>query len=90
MKQVVEKVLEFYFAKMREPTLEELALEEDESLKAPGCSFVTLYLNGEVHGSAGNIKEISPSLAEIGPTVIRWSRTRTYGKMNTPAVTAPA
>ncbi len=49
---------------MREPTLAELELWENPLLQEQGCSFVTLYINGEVRGSAWNIKEISPNIAE--------------------------
>lgn len=64
MKDIAEQTLSLYFKKMREPKLEELTIN-DESLKnTKGCCFVTLYINGEVHGSAGNIKEISPNIAE--------------------------
>ncbi len=65
MKEIVQETLSQYFKKMREPQYSELSLalsEEDMSRK--WCSFVTLYLNGEVHGSAGNIKEIAPTLAQ--------------------------
>lgn len=61
MKEIVEKTLWFYFTKMRAPTLEELWYNT-ESFPEKACCFVTLYINGEVHGSAGNIKEISGNL----------------------------
>lgn len=61
MKEFVEKILSFYFAKMRSPSLEELWYTS-ESFPEKACCFVTLYVNGEVHGSAGNIKEISGNL----------------------------
>jgi len=63
MKNLTEQILKFYFEKMREPKLEELNIAQ-ESLKEKWCCFVTLYLNGEVRGSAGNIKEIHASIAE--------------------------
>lgn len=57
MKELVGQILDIYFKKMRQPTLEELTVPE-ELLGKKGCIFITLYLNGEVRGSAGNIKEI--------------------------------
>ena len=63
MKELVAQILDVYFKKMREPKLEELSGVNENLSSERGCCFITLYLNGEVHGSAGNIKEISPSLA---------------------------
>lgn len=63
MKELVAQILDIYFKKMREPNLKELSHVDTTLLSERGCTFVTLYLNGEVHGSAGNIKEISDSLA---------------------------
>lgn len=62
MKNIVAQILTQYFKKMREPSLSELQINEEYSWKT-GCCFVTLYVNGEVRGSAGNIKEIHPSIA---------------------------
>ncbi|MDA9129088.1 AMMECR1 domain-containing protein [Candidatus Gracilibacteria bacterium] len=64
MKEIVAQTLDIYFKKLREPKIEELTSVESSLTSEKGCCFVTLYLNGEVHGSAGNIKEISKSLAE--------------------------
>ena len=63
MKEIVEQVLKEYFLKMREPKLEELQLWDTPLLQTAGCCFVTLYKNGEVRWSAGNVKEIHPNLA---------------------------
>jgi AMMECR1 domain-containing protein len=49
---------------MREPQFTELSLSQDIDTVKKWCSFVTLYLNWDVHGSAWNIKEISSTLAE--------------------------
>jgi len=63
MKEIVSQILEQYFAKMREPKLEELNVDEKyTNMKA--CCFVTLYINGEIHGSAWNVKEIHPNVAQ--------------------------
>lgn len=64
MKTIVSWVLDIYFKKMREPKLEELEIQKTALTSEKWCCFVTLYLNGEVRGSAGNIKEIHESLAQ--------------------------
>lgn len=63
MKEIVQKTLAFYFQKMRQPEITELWIDM-QNYSEKWCCFVTLYLDGEVHGSAGNIKEIHSSLAE--------------------------
>ena len=62
MKEIVSQILSQYFTKMREPKLEELEINEKYS-NMTGCCFVTLYINGEVRGSAWNIKEIQANIA---------------------------
>lgn len=57
MIEVVQKTIEFYLKNLRAPELSELQLSDSSSNQQKGCIFVTLYLKGEVHGSAGNIKE---------------------------------
>ena len=47
---------------MREPNLEELSLQDESLQEKKGCCFVTLYLDWEVHGSAGNVKEIHSNI----------------------------
>ncbi len=64
MKSIVQQTLEIYFKKMREPSLEEIDDSTSPRAKEKWSCFVTLYLNGEVRGSAGNIKEIYPSLSQ--------------------------
>lgn len=64
MKDIATQVLQLYYTKMREPQFEELLLADHPLLWEKWCCFITLYLNGEVRGSAGNIKEIHPSLAQ--------------------------
>jgi hypothetical protein len=66
MKEIVEKTLRFYFEKMRAPEISELLLDDTSLQDERACYFITLYLNGEVHGSAGNVKEIEAnSIKEI-------------------------
>lgn len=65
MKEIVAEILKLYYIKMREPKIEEIQIAPvNTQLTEKGCCFVTLYLNGEVRGSAGNIKEIYPTLRE--------------------------
>lgn len=64
MKELVAQILELYFTKMREPRIEEIKIKDLSLQQKKWCCFVTFYLNGEVHGSAGNVKEIHNSLAE--------------------------
>lgn len=64
MKEIISGVLDMYFKKMREPSLEELEIKDTSLLEEKWCCFVTFYLNGEIRGSAGNIKEIHDSLAK--------------------------
>ena len=65
MKEFVEEILRLYYAKMREPKLDEIIIaNENQLLREKWCCFVSLYLNGEIRGSAGNVKEIYPTLRE--------------------------
>jgi len=43
MKEIVEKTLQFYFEKLREPKLSELDISLDDTISSQGCGFVTLY-----------------------------------------------
>lgn len=62
MKEIVSQILTQYFSKMREPKFEELTVDDTYTSQS-GCCFVTFYINGEVRGSAWNIKEIHPHIA---------------------------
>lgn len=65
MKELVSQIIDSYYKNLRAPKIEELNVEDQSMLQEKWCVFVTLYLWGEVHGSAGNIKEIgSNSLAQ--------------------------
>lgn len=63
MKEIVSQILKQYFTKMREPKVTELQIDEKYT-SMTGCCFVTLYINWEVRGSAGNIKEIQSNIAQ--------------------------
>ena len=49
---------------MQAPRLADITITEESLTETSGCAFVTIFLNGEVRGSAGNVKEIHGSLAE--------------------------
>lgn len=63
MKEIVQQILDIYFKNMRQPTLWELSIGTEIN-QEKGCCFITLYINGEVRGSAGNIKEIHGNIVE--------------------------
>ena len=64
MKDFVLQILTFYKEKMRSPKLDELTLVPEEYKNTQWCVCITLYVDGEVRGSAGNIKEIHGCIAE--------------------------
>jgi len=64
MIQVATQTLEHYFTKFVAPKSGELILEDTSLQDTKGNVFVTLYKNGEVRWSAGNIKEVEESLVE--------------------------
>lgn len=64
MKEIVSQSIEHFFKKMQKANISEIQVNDASLLEQKWSVFVTLYINGEVHGSAGNIKEIENSLAE--------------------------
>ena len=64
MISIVKQTVEFYLQKMRAPKVDELKVSRSEYLTTKWSCFVTIFLNWEVRGSAGNIKEIKSSIAE--------------------------
>lgn len=64
MKELLSQILIEYFKKMRAPELQDLEIWTNPLLTEKWCCFVTLYLNGSIRWSAGNIKEIHSSLAQ--------------------------
>ena len=61
----VQHIIDAYFLKMRAPDISELPEEKNTPpLSEKWACFVTLYHKGEVRWSAGNIKEVHPTLAE--------------------------
>jgi len=64
MISIVKQTMEFYLQKMRAPLINELEISRSELTTTKWSCFVTLFLNWEIRGSAGNIKEIKNSIAE--------------------------
>ena len=64
MLNIVKQTIDFYFQKMRAPQVSELEISRSELTTTKWSCFVTLFLNWEVRGAAGNIKEIKNSIAE--------------------------
>ena len=62
MKDIVQQALNIYIKKLRAADISELQNVPSEFFTQKGCCFVTIFSAGEVHGSAGNIKEISENL----------------------------
>ena len=64
MIDIVKWTIEFYSKYLKEPTKDDLPWVDPTAFSRKGACFVTLYRNGEVRWSAGNIKEISQSIGE--------------------------
>lgn len=64
MIDIVKQTIDFFIQKARAPKVEELQNVDIELLNTKWSCFVTIFLNWQIRGSAGNIKEIKKSLAE--------------------------
>lgn len=64
MIDLVKQTLDFYLKYQKEPQLTEIKVTNPELLTTRGSCFVTLYKNGEIRGSGGNVKEVEASLAQ--------------------------
>lgn len=64
MLEIVKDSIEFYLKYLKEPTLQDIKVSDQNALNQKWACFVTIYKNGEVRWSAGNIKEIEWSLAQ--------------------------
>ena len=62
MIEIVKQTIDFYTKYLKEPTAENIQAVDPTVFSKKGSCFVTLYKNGEIRGSAGNIKEIESSL----------------------------
>lgn len=63
MLELVAQILDFYLKYLKEPQISDLKITNESLLTTRGACFVTFYKNGEVRGSAGNIKEVEINLA---------------------------
>nr|MDD3720583.1 AMMECR1 domain-containing protein [Candidatus Gracilibacteria bacterium] len=59
---IVQQTIKFYIQNKKVPTVEQLEIGNLGVLNQKGCIFITLYKNGEIRGSAGNVKEIEQSI----------------------------
>ena len=64
MIDIVQQVLNHYFSRLIAPKVQELKIPDITLHDKKWNVFVTLYKNGEVRGSAGNIKEIHENIIE--------------------------
>ncbi|MDD2871844.1 MAG: AMMECR1 domain-containing protein [Candidatus Gracilibacteria bacterium] len=64
MLSTVKQTIDFYTKYFKTPKLEDLKIENNSLLETNGSVFVTIYKNGQIRGSSGNIKEIKATLAE--------------------------
>ncbi len=64
MISIIRQTMEFYFAKMQTPDIQDLEIINKQLIGTKGSCFVTFFLNGEVRASAGNIKWILSTLWE--------------------------
>lgn len=62
MISIVQQTLEFYTKYFKAPSLNDIEIDDAQLIDRQWSLFVTLYKNGEIRGSAGNIKEIKKSL----------------------------
>lgn len=64
MIKIVQDIIKFYLTNSREPALNELEIIDKSIFEKKWCVFVTIYKNWEIRGSAWNIKELEPSIAQ--------------------------
>jgi len=62
MIDIVSQTIKYYFQYFKEPSVEDLSITDKSTLEHNGCVFITLYKNGEVRWSAGNMKEIEKNI----------------------------
>ncbi|QFR39684.1 AMMECR1 domain-containing protein [Candidatus Gracilibacteria bacterium 28_42_T64] len=64
MLNIISQTMEFYTKYKKVPSLSDIKIENSSLLEGKTSLFITLYKNGEIRGSAGNIREITSSTAE--------------------------
>lgn len=62
MIEIVKQIIDFYLRNWKEPTLWDLKIDDKTLLERQANVFVTVYKNGEVRGSAWNVKELEQNL----------------------------
>ncbi|MDD3301956.1 MAG: AMMECR1 domain-containing protein [Candidatus Gracilibacteria bacterium] len=75
--------IKFYLEKGEKPTIKDFTLKDNSLLTKTGCIFVTLYKDGEVRGSSGNVKEIENSVVDevIVNTIEAITNDKRFGKI---------
>lgn len=64
MLELVKQTVDFYFKHLKAPVIADMQPIDPKVFEEKGSCFVTIYKNGEIRGSAGNVKEIEPSIWE--------------------------
>ncbi len=64
MVELVKQIIDYFLKNKQEPLLSSLIIKDRAITENRGCCFVTVYKNGEIRGSAWNIKEIEENLAK--------------------------
>lgn len=62
MIEIVQQALKYYINNKKAPSIDTLDIADKTLLEKKGSIFVTLYMSGEVHGSAGNIDPIEDNM----------------------------
>jgi len=62
MLDIAKQTLDFYTKYLKSPTIDDIKIEDKSLLDTKWCIFVTIYKNGEVRWSAGNIKELGENI----------------------------
>jgi len=62
MLDIAKQTLDFYTKYLKSPTIDDIKIEDKSLLDTQWCIFVTIYKNGEVRWSAGNIKELGENI----------------------------
>lgn len=64
MISIVRQTIDFYMKNLKEPTLNDIKIENKELLNERWSCFVTLYYKWNIRWSAWNIKEIKKNIIE--------------------------
>ncbi len=64
MLEIVKQTVDYYFKHLKEPARTDIQPIDATAFEHKWSCFVTIYKNGEVRGSAGNIKEIETSIGD--------------------------